>query len=396
MLENSIMHHVERELGAQVLRAVRDFPAVVLTGPRRAGKTYLLRRLFPRADYHLFEDPDIVARFRADPQGFLDGVRRPAILDEIQNVPEVFEYVRTRIDREPRRKGQWLLTGSQESGLMREVSESLAGRAAVLQLWPLSARETDRVGLLVGGYPEAVARPRSRQLWFSSYVQTYLERDVRSVSAVQNLALFRRFLALLAARHGQVLNKTELAAPLGVSVPTLGRWLDILEATAQVLIVPPYFENLGKRLIKSPKVYLADSGLACHLLGIESEAELARSPFLGALFEGFLAAEIVKAQVNAGRRRELYTFRDQQGLEVDFVVPLRGGGMRLIEAKASRTVTPDLARPMQNLARAWGKRRGRVEMFLVHRPPAAGALSRALSPGVQAVPWQDFVAELEP
>jgi predicted AAA+ superfamily ATPase len=388
------MRNVERELGKQILRAARAFPAVVLTGPRRAGKTYLLRRLFPKADYHLFEDPDLIARFRGDPQGFLDGLRGPAILDEIQNVPEVFAHVRARIDRAPRKVGRWILTGSQESGLMREVGESMAGRAAVLQLWPLSARETSKVSLLHGGYPEALARPRAARLWFASYLQTYLERDVRAITAVQDLSTFRRFLALLAARHGQFLNKTDLAAPLGVSVPTLGRWLDILEATAQVLIVPPYFENLGKRLIKAPKIYIADSGLACHLLGIESEAELARSPFLGALFEGFVAAEIVKAQNNAGRRRELYTFRDQQGLEVDFIVPIRGGGMRLIEAKAGSTVTPELARSMQRLATARGVQRGKVEMLVVHRPPAAGSTSRALAPGVQAVGWRDFVAEL--
>ena len=180
-----------------------------------------------------------------------------------------------------------------------------------------------------------------------------------------------------------------------MSVPTLGRWLDILEATAQVLIVPPFYENLGKRLTKSPKVYIADSGLACHLLGIESEAELAKSPFLGALFEGFLAGEIVKAQVNAGRRRELYFFRDQQGLEVDFVVPIRGGGVRLVEAKASSSVSPEQARPMQSLARAWGRRRGKVEMLLVHRPVPTSASSRALAPGVQALGWREFVAGLD-
>lgn len=144
---------------------------------------------------------------------------------------------------------------------------------------------------------------------------------MRSISAVQDLAAFRRFLSLLATRHGQVLNKSDLAAPLGMSVPGIARWLDILEATGQILVVPPWFENLGKRLIKSPKLYIADSGLACHLLGIETGAELEKSPFLGALFEGFIAAELVKTQLNAGRRRELYYFRDQQGLEVDFVVP---------------------------------------------------------------------------
>ena len=291
-----------------LLKAARTFPSVVLTGPRRSGKTWLLRHLLPGASYHLFEDPDVIARFRSDPRGFLDGIRLPAILDEVQNTPELFNYVRSRIDQEPRRVGQWFLTGSQESGLMAHVTESMAGRAAVMHLLPLSARETPKATLLRGGYPEVVARPASARLWFSSFLQAYLERDVRQVAAVQDLALFRRFLALVASRHGQVLNKSDLAAPLGMSVPGIRRWLDVLETTAQVLVVPPYFENLGKRLIKSPKVYVLDSGLACHLLGIETEAELEKSPFLGSLFEGFIAAEIVKAQANAGRRWELYYF----------------------------------------------------------------------------------------
>ncbi len=389
------MRHVPRQLEAHLAKAAKGFPAIVLTGPRRAGKTWLLRHLFPRAGYHLFEDPDVVARFRHDPQGFLDGVRLPAILDEIQNVPEVFNHVRSRIDRAPRRAGQWFLTGSQEAGLMRNVTESMAGRAAGLQLLPMSVRETAKVSLLRGGFPEALARPGVATLWFSSYLQTYLERDVRAISAVQDLAVFRRFISLLATRHAQVLNKSDLAAPLGMSVPGVGKWLGILEATGQILIVPPWFENLGKRLIKSPKIYIADSGLACHLLGIETAAELEKSPFLGPLFEGFIASEVVKAQLNAGRRRELYYFRDQQGLEVDFVFPGKGGTVRLVEAKASRTVTPDMAAPMRRLAEAFRKRPGTrrpVEMQLVYRPPRWPEGSRALAPGVQAIPWREFVA----
>lgn len=391
------MRYLHRELEARAATAARSFPAIVLTGPRRAGKTFLLRHLFPKASYYLFEDPDVVGRFRHDPQGFLDGVRLPVILDEIQNVPEVFNFVRARIDRTPRRTGRWFLTGSQEAGLMRNVTESMAGRAAVLQLLPMSVRETPKVSLLRGGFPEVLARPAAASLWFSSYLQTYLERDVRSISAVQEPAMFRRFFALVASRHGQVLNKSDLAAPLGMSVPGIGRWLDILEATAQILLVPPYFENLGKRLIKSPKVYVADSGLACHLLGIETAAELEKSPFLGALFEGFIAGEIVKTQLNAGRRRELYYFRDQQGLEVDFVVPGKDGRLRLVEAKAARTVLPNDAAPMQRLAEAWKKRpgaKGRVEQIIVHRPTRAGVVSRAVAAGVQAWPWQEFVTQV--
>lgn len=390
------MRHLRRELEEPLLKAMKGFPAVVLTGPRRAGKTWLLRHLFPKAGYFLLEDPDLVARLRADPQGFLDDMRTPVILDEIQNVPEVFAFVRSRIDRQPRRTGQWLLTGSQDAPLMQGVSESMAGRAAVLQLFPLSSRESPKVSLLRGGYPEAVARPGSARLWFASYLQTYLERDVRAVTAVKDLATFRRFLALLASRHGQVLNKTDLAAPLGISVPTITQWLGVLETTAQILLVPPFYESFGKRLIKSPKVYVADSGLACHLLGIDSAAELARSPFAGALFEGFMASELVKAQVNAGRRRELYYFRDEQGLEVDFVMPGRGSSLTLVECKSGRTVTPAMAAPMLRLAAAIKRKRPkqtRVNLFLVHQAPKAGSPVQAVAPGARALPWHDFLEE---
>jgi len=391
------MRYLHRELERVLVRAAKSFPAVVLTGPRRAGKTWLLRHLFPHAQYFLLEDPTVVARLRSDPTGFLDAIKPPVILDEVQHVPEVFALVRARIDAKPRRTGQWFLTGSQESALMQGVTESMAGRAAVLHLLPLSTRESPKVGLLHGGYPEAVARPGAAQLWFSSYVQTYLERDVRSVTAVKDLATFRRFLALLAARHGQILNKTDLAAPLGVSVPTIAQWLGVLETTAQVLIVPPFYENLGKRLIKSPKVYLADSGMACHLLGIETARELAKAPFAGVLFEGFIASEIVKAQINRGQRPEIYYFRDAQGLEVDFLVPGQGGSLSLLECKASRTVKPSMALPMQRLAEALRQKHPRiasVQMSLIHQSPKAGVSTEAVAPGVRALAWQDFVADL--
>ena len=391
------MRYLRRELERAVTLAARSFPSVVLTGPRRAGKTWLLQHLLPEASYFLLEDPTVVARLRADPHGFLDALKTPAILDEVQNVPEVFALVRARIDRQPRRTGQWFLTGSQEAPLMQGVTESMAGRAAVLQLRPLSTRESDRVSLLRGGYPEAVARPGAARLWFNSYVQTYLERDVRAVTAVKDLATFRRFLAMVASRHGQVLNKTDFAAPLGVSVPTIAQWLGVLETTAQVLIVPPFYENLGKRLIKSPKVYLADSGLACHLLGIDSAAELAKSPFLGALFEGFIAAEMIKAQTNRGQRPELYYFRDEQGLEVDFLMPRESGAVALVECKATRTVTPAMAAPMRRLAEAFKKKRPRgirVEMSLVHQSAKTPVAIQAVAPGVRAWAWQEFVRQL--
>jgi len=316
------------------------------------------------------------------------------VFDEIQNVPELFAYIRTMIDLAPRKMGRWLLTGSQEAPLMQNVTESMAGRAAILPLLPLSLAETDRVGLLLGGYPEVLARPRGRGLWFSSYIQTYLERDVRAITNVRDLATFRRFLALVASRHGQILNKTDFAAPLGVSVPTVGEWLRVLEITGQIILVPPYFENFGKRLIKSPKVYLGDPGMACYLLGVATQAELDRSPFLGALFEGWVAAEILKSQVNRGRRKELYYFRDQQGLEVDFLFPNGCGGVWMVESKASRTVHPAMAGPMGSLRRSMGGQ-ARVRLTVVHRTSTTAPESRVLAPGVEALDIRRFVDALK-
>jgi predicted AAA+ superfamily ATPase len=378
------MKYIPRSIETELFKASRSFSAVVLTGPRRAGKTTLLQKFLPEAEYYLLEDPDIISRLRADPRSFLDEVSCPAILDEIQNVPELINYVRTRIDRSPDKKGLWFLTGSQEAPLMRGVTESLAGRAALFSLLPLSQQETSKVSLLKGGFPEVLARPSAGSIWFRSYVQTYLERDVRSVSSIRDLATFRRFLSLTASRCGQILNRTDLAAPLGVSVPTISEWLNILEITGQIILVPPFFENFGKRLIKSPKLYFVDSGLVCHLLGIESEKMLNQSPFLGPIFEGFVAAEIIKRQMGAGRAKALYYFRDQQGLEVDFIVPADHQHLLFIEAKASRTVTPAMAEPLERLAGA--NSRYTITKVLVHRESKENFPTTALKSGVKALP----------
>jgi hypothetical protein len=383
------MKFVSRLLSTEMLQASKSFPALVLTGPRRAGKTTLLRRLFAEASYHLLEDPDAIARFRADPRSFMEEARPPVILDEIQNVPEILNYVRSQIDRSPSRVGQWLLTGSQEASLMRGITESMAGRAAIFQLLPFSTRETAKVSILMGGFPEVLAHPSASQTWFRSYVQTYLERDVRAVSSIRDLATFRRFLSLLTSRCGQMLNRTELAAPLGVSVPTISEWLSILEITGQIILVPPFFENFGKRLVKSPKLYFVDSGLACYLLGIESQADLNRSPFLEPLFEGFVAAEIIKLQIGRGRSKELYYFRDQQGLEVDFIVPKGNRRLIMMEAKATRTVLPAMAASLSRLSRAIS--RYRITSFVVHQSTKESPPFSALLPGVKALSLEAFL-----
>jgi predicted AAA+ superfamily ATPase len=383
---------IPRQIAPFLSQALRRFPAVVVTGPRRAGKTTLLRSSLPHAQYILLEDPDIQDRIRRDPRAFLDSLRPPVIFDEIQNTPQLLDYVRTLVDARPRKMGQWLFTGSQEAPLMQGVTESMAGRAAILQLLPFSLKETAKADPLLGGFPEVVLRPRGRELWFASYLQTYIERDVRLITSVRDLPAFRRFLSLVASRHGQMLNKSDLAAPLGVSVPTISEWLRILEMTGQIILVPPYFENFGKRLVKSPKIYWGDTGLACHLLGIQTQAELDRSPFLGSIFEGFVAAEILKSQVNRGQRKELYYFRDQQGLEIDFVVPRPNARFWLVEAKASKTVHPSMAAPMLALARAAGDRVTR--RLVVYRKSRTGLAFTALSKGAEALTLDQFAEEI--
>lgn len=384
------MNYRQRTLESEVLRAVAHFPAVLVTGPRRSGKTTLLRHLFPSCQHVLLEDPDIVARVQADPHAFLDSLSLPVILDEIQNTPSLFSYIRSRIDQDPARKGQWLLTGSQEAPLMKGASESMAGRAAVFTLLPLSAEESPNTTLRLGGFPEVQAAPEVADIWFRSYVQTYLERDVRAVTSIRDLATFRRFMGLLASRCGQMLNKTELAAPLGVSVPTLTQWLNILEVTGQIILTPPYFENFGKRIVKTPKLYFTDSGLAAALLGVRNEEDLAISPFRGPLFEGLIASEIIKHRLNRGLDRGLYTFRDRQGLEVDFVIDQGNRRFLLIEAKATRTPMPDDGRSLTRLASTMSRSDVVTRAFVVHEDTTHRSARAPLRPGVQAVGWHSL------
>jgi len=361
-----------------------DYPALVITGARRVGKTSLLRHIYPNAEYVLLEDPDIQARARSDPRALIESLKRPVIFDEIQYVPEILPYVRSLIDYNPRSYGDWMFTGSQEAPLMKGVTESMSGRAAVVEMMPLSLAETDRVNMLSGGFPDVALRPMLRHLWFGSYIQTYLERDVRTVLNIRDMGTFRRFMALVASRHGQILNRADLAVPLGISIPTITEWLYVLELTGQVLLVQPYFENFGKRLIKSPKVYWSDPGFACYLLGITTQKELDRSPFLGAIFEGFVASEIAKSQINHGLRREIYFFRDQQGLEVDFLFTNASGELCMVECKATKTVMPAMAAPMLSLRKSIPGR-STVNMYVVHRTSKTGPATTAIAPEVQAV-----------
>ncbi len=362
--------YIKRGLEPALRRAAEEFPAVVLTGPRQAGKTTLLRRLFGHSHaYRSLELPDVRAAAAADPRGFLEDNPPPVVFDEVQHAPELLVYIKERIDLHRSEVGQYLLTGSQDLLLMEGVTESLAGRAAVLRLLPLSLaevaghpgialpweRKKARTGegglaygalwshLLRGGYPELVADPgRDGPLWQASYIQTYLERDVRALRQVGDLTLFQSFLRTVAARSGLLLNLSDVARDLGVAVNTARAWLSILEATFQVVILRPYLANVGKRLVKRPKVYFTDTGILCHLAGLHSPDHAAAGPLGGAILETAVVTEVVKRLVAHGEQPRVYFWRTATGAEVDLVVESEG---RLvpIEVKLSATPRPAMA-----------------------------------------------------
>lgn len=340
---------IERDLTPRLRKAAREFPAVTLTGPRQSGKSTLCRKVFPKLEYVSLEAPDIRNFAVDDPRGFLAQFPKGAVIDEVQRAPDLPSYLQGIIDDDPK-PGRWILTGSQNLSLLESVNQSLAGRTAVLNLLPLSRSEVTRFkrhpktledSLFAGGYPRIFDKQLDPSDWLASYVATYLERDVRTITNVGDLSTFQRFVELCAGRTGQLLNYSALAGDCGITQPTAKAWLSVLETSFLAFRLQPFHSNLRKRLVKMPKLHFYDSGLVCWLLGIREASQLRSHPLRGAIFESWVVSEILKRRTNRGESRRLSFYRDRDGVEVDIVVE-HSDRLELVEAKSAETASSSL------------------------------------------------------
>ncbi len=349
--------YLKRGLEKALLQAIRQFPAILITGARQSGKSTLLQHALP-ADYQFVTFDDILIRnfAESDPLLFLKSYPAPLVLDEIQYVPGLFPYLKMAIDQERRRYGQFVLTGSQIFSLMKGVSESLAGRLAIFHLYPLSFSEIPSVDpfnelqviqqIYKGFYPEFQVQPDlNPQFWHAAYLSSYLERDLRMMRQIHDLGQFQRFLVLLAARAGQLLNLSEIGKECGISQTTAKDWLTLLQTSSIIYLLEPYFKNITKRIVKSPKLYFVDTGLLCYLLRIQSADQLLHSPFAGHIFENMVVLEAVKGFAARGERAPCYFYRTSSGVEVDLLID-QGTHLDAYEIKFSATPQPDMARTL--------------------------------------------------
>lgn len=340
---------IDRDISQTIQNFREWFPIVYLGGPRQSGKTTLLRHLLPELPYASLEDADARYRAEEDPRRFLNGFPKGAILDEAQRAPQLFNYLQGLVDADKNRR--FVLSGSQNFLLMESITQSLAGRVGILNLLPLSITEIERHSptptleefVWKGGYPaifgESAVPP---EFFFDSYIQTYLERDVRLLKNVGDISQFGKFMRLCAGRVGQPLNLTNLATDTGAAPNTIKAWISVLEASYLIFKLPPYFENFNKRLIKTPKLYFFDTGLLCNLLGISSAPQLEKHHYFGNIVENAIIVELYKQRVNSGKRPKFWFWQDQKGNEIDLVLE-ENGALRAIEIKSSQTYNTRLA-----------------------------------------------------
>ena len=349
---------ISREIAQLVQKRALEFPVLTLTGPRQSGKTTLVKECFPDYEYVNLEDPETREMAETDYHRFFAVHPAPVIVDEIQRVPKLASVIQTLVDAQRQERGRFILTGSHQPILRETVSQSLAGRSAFLKLLPLTFSELKAGGvssvdlsqdalILRGGMPELATTAIEANVYYKNYLQTYLERDVRQIANIKNASAFNRFLVLLAGRVGQLLNLNSLAGEVGVSHTTLNEWLDVLEASFVVFRLHPYYANIGKRLVKTPKVYFTETGLAACLLGLKSVEQVSRDPLRGNLFENLVVSDILKHQLNGDCEGDLFFFRTSDGTEVD-VVRQTAEGLQPIEIKASSTWSQSLANGLRN------------------------------------------------
>ena len=352
---------VGRTLKSEILSLLKKFPIVTLTGTRQCGKTTLLRESLPDFGYVSLEPPDIREFAARDPRGFLKEFGSPCIIDEAQQVPELFSYLQSLVD-DSGKMGEYILSGSHNFLLMQNITQSLAGRTAVLRLAPFSITELKRADIepetvidqmFKGFYPAIYARNIEPPEYFMSYIQTYIERDVRQIKNIVDTGMFIRFVRLCAARSGQVLNRTELAASCGITVPTVNAWLSVLEQSYIISFLHPYYNNYSKRLVKSPKLYFNDTGLMCNMLGIESADELDSSPLKGAVFETMMINEYIKSRYFKVKEIGGYFWRDTNGNEVDLLVEEKGR-LKAYEIKLSHTMNIKFLNDLQKFKKLSG------------------------------------------
>jgi predicted AAA+ superfamily ATPase len=343
------MPYYQRVIERTVHEYLKLFPVVGLTGPRQSGKSTMLRKLLlARYRYISFDDLNVVDRFHTDPERFMDMYSNRVIFDEVQRVPEIFHYVKTIVDNDRSDYGKFVMTGSSQFAFMKRVSESLAGRIGLLTLLPFQFSEIParlrEQSLYRGGYPELVGRKyRGMYDWYSSYLDTYLTRDVRDISDIGDIRDFRRFIQMLAARVSQLLNMSEISRDIGVSVTTIKKWVSVLEASYILFLLPPFYKNLGKRLIKSPKIYFYDTGLVSYLTGIRNKQLFENGPMYGALFENYMISEVYKRIVHTRTDAEIFFFRESNGNEIDLIID-RKSYREHIEIKSGYTFRPEMIR----------------------------------------------------
>ncbi len=379
---------IKRDAEKAIRSLLQGFPVVTITGPRQSGKTTLAKNIFNKKPYASLEDPDIRLAAQDDPRTFLERFPDGAVLDEVQRCPHLLSYLQTTVDTDGR-MGLFILTGSQQFGLLSGITQSLAGRTAFVELLPFSLAELEQASrlpktlddmLLKGCYPPLYNRNISIRAWFGAYVTAYIERDVRQVLKVQELETFQRFVRLCAGRTGQLLNLSSLASDCGITHNTAKAWISVLEASYILFQLRPHHANFSKRLIKSPKLYFYDAGLACWLLGIQTAQQLETHPLRGSIFESFIVAELMKARLNRGERPNLHFWRDSNGNEVDVVIDL---GQRLmpVEIKSGKTVVRDFFFGLEK----WGEIAGE----LTFRPTLIyGGAETYKHKGIRVTSWR--------